>query len=109
MKEKPPPLPPPLGATRRRQILACLDGPPLSARELSALVGLPEKEIYGHLEHIRRSQHHQPRRLHVVPAACRQCGFTFGKREKLTCPSRCPRCKEESVTEPLFALDPERG
>jgi predicted Zn-ribbon and HTH transcriptional regulator len=81
-----------------------LEQGPLSARDLSGLVGIPEKEVAGHLEHIRHSLHRTGKRLIVQPAECTKCGFVFDKRERLTRPSRCPVCKSESLHAPLFSL-----
>lgn len=90
--------------TVRRLIMTELEQGPLSARDLSGLVGIPEKEVAGHLEHIRQSLHRTGRRLIVQPAECAGCGFVFDKRERLTRPSRCPICKSESLHSPLFSL-----
>ena len=104
MKAKPPTVPLPQSATLRRQIAELLAGEPLTARDLSALVGIPEKAVYGHLDHLRRTLHRLGRRLQVVPASCRKCGYVFAKRERLQRPGRCPACREQSISEPLFAI-----
>jgi predicted Zn-ribbon and HTH transcriptional regulator len=90
--------------TVRHRIMTELAQGPFSARDLSGLVGIPEKEVAGHLEHIRQSLHRTGRRLIVQPAECTKCGFVFEKRERLTRPSRCPVCKSESLHAPLFFL-----
>ena len=90
--------------TVRRLIMTELEKGVFSARDLSGLVGIPEKEVAGHLEHIRQSLHRIGRRLIVQPAECMKCGFIFDKRERLTRPSRCPMCKSESIHSPLFSL-----
>jgi predicted Zn-ribbon and HTH transcriptional regulator len=90
--------------TVRHRIMAELEQGPLSALELSGFVGIPEKEVAGHLEHIRQSLHRTGRRFVVQPAECARCGFVFEKRERLTRPSRCPVCRSESVHAPLFSL-----
>jgi predicted Zn-ribbon and HTH transcriptional regulator len=90
--------------TVRHLIMTELERGPLSARDLSGLVGIPEKEVAGHLEHIRQSLHRSGRRFVVQPAECSKCGFVFDKRERLTRPSRCPVCKTESLHAPLFSL-----
>ena len=92
--------------TIRHMIMAELEQGPLSALDLSGLVGIPEKEVAGHLEHIRHTLHHTGRRLEVTPAECAKCGFVFEKRGRLTRPSRCPVCKSESLHAPLFSLSP---
>jgi transcriptional regulator len=33
-----------------------------------------------------------------------KCGFIFAKRDRLTPPSRCPRCKNEYVENPRFSI-----
>jgi predicted Zn-ribbon and HTH transcriptional regulator len=90
--------------TVRRLIMTELEQGPLSARDLSGLVSIPEKEVAGHLEHIQQSLHRTGRRLIVQPAECARCGFIFDKRERLTRPSRCPLCKSESLHAPQFSL-----
>jgi transcriptional regulator len=89
--------------TVRRLIMMELERGPFSSRELSGLVGIPEKEVAGHLEHIRQSLHRAGRRLIVQPAECARCGFVFDKRERLTRPSRCPVCRSESLHAPMFS------
>jgi predicted Zn-ribbon and HTH transcriptional regulator len=91
-------------ATVRRLIMTELEQGPLSARDISGLAGIPEKEVAGHLEHIRQSLHRTGGRLIIQPAECVKCGFVFDKRERLTRPSRCPVCKSESLHAPLFSL-----
>ena len=90
--------------TVRHLIMTELEVGPLSAHDLSGLLGIPEKEVAGHLKHIRQSLHRSGRSLLVQPAECAKCGFVFGKRERLTRPSRCPLCKSESLHAPLFSL-----
>ena len=90
--------------TVRHLIMTELEQGPLTARDISSLVGIPEKEVAGHLEHIRQSLHRTGRSLVVQPAECTKCGFVFEKRERLTRPSRCPLCKSESLHAPLFSL-----
>jgi len=79
---------------------------PLSARDISGSLHIPEKEVYDHLEHIRRSIHGSGLLLEITPAECRACGFVFAKRDRLTPPGKCPVCRSEALFEPLFALRP---
>jgi predicted Zn-ribbon and HTH transcriptional regulator len=104
MKEKPPTIPRPQPATLRRQIDALLAGEPLAVRAISVAIGIPEKSVHDHLEHLRHSLHPLGRRLQIVPAVCRKCGFVFSKRERLQRPGRCPVCRQQSISEPLFAI-----
>jgi predicted Zn-ribbon and HTH transcriptional regulator len=106
MKQKPrkPALPRPAGATVRRVISNLINDQPLSAREISERAHLMEKDVYGHLEHIRHSLRTEHSRLEVTPAECRACGFVFVKRDRLSPPGRCPICRCETIFEPLFAI-----
>jgi predicted Zn-ribbon and HTH transcriptional regulator len=101
--KKGPPVPPAREATVRRQIEALLRGEPQSAREISAAVGIPEKEVGAHLEHLRQSLRGSGR-LRVHPAACKSCGFLFSKRERLNRPGRCPACRSQSIAVPRFII-----
>lgn len=106
MKKKPqePVIPRTAQETTRHAIIALLIAGPLSAAEISAVVGLPEKEVSGHLEHIRRSLHATGAVLEVEPAECRQCGFVFAKRERMSSPGKCPVCRHEAICDPLFSI-----
>ena len=77
---------------------------PLTARELSARVGVPEKQVAGHLEHLGRSLKAAGERLRVEPARCLDCGFVFRKRDRLSRPSRCPVGRSEHLDAPRFAI-----
>ena len=90
--------------TVRRAIMAELAEGPLSALDISGRVGIPEKEVAGHLKHIRQTLHRTGGRLEITPAECVKCGFVFEKRGRLTKPGKCPVCKGESIHAPLFSL-----
>jgi transcriptional regulator len=90
--------------TVRRNIIAVLEGNTLSAKEISAEIGLSEKDVYGHLEHIRQTINKRNQAFIVTPAECKKCGFVFRKRERLKKPGRCPVCRNETIRDPLFAV-----
>jgi transcriptional regulator len=91
--------------TIRQQIFILLQQERLGAKEISQALGLPEKEVYKHLEHIARTARRQGYRLEIEPeAACLACGFTFKARQRLTPPGRCPCCRATHLSEPLFHL-----
>lgn len=106
MKSRPkePSLPAERHETLRRLIIELIDGRALSAKEISGYSGMSVKEVSEHLDHIRRTLNTKTRRLRVVPAECRKCGFVFRKRDRLSKPGRCPVCKGEMITEPLFEI-----
>lgn len=93
--------------TVRREIIAALEDSPHSARNLSVVVGISEREVAGHLEHIKKTITSSGRHLIVMPAECKKCGFVFAKRDKLTRPGKCPVCRGESIREPLFSISRE--
>jgi predicted Zn-ribbon and HTH transcriptional regulator len=90
--------------TVRQAIAAELEEGELTTAELSTLVGIREKDVVGHLEHLERSLPHAAKRLLVVAAECRACGFVFRKRERLSRPSSCPRCRADRIEPPRFRI-----
>ncbi len=110
---KTPPLPPnvPRAAqeTVRKAMIALLRENSVTAQEISGAIGIPEKEVYRHLEHIRRSLRGSGVVLEVTPARCRKCRFVFAGRERLTSPTKCPVCRHEAISEPLFAVREREG
>jgi predicted Zn-ribbon and HTH transcriptional regulator len=107
MKDKGPPIPAERSATLRQQMMELLMQQPMTAREISMALGISEKQVFPHLEHIQQSLHRQNRALHITPPVCRHCGFAFTKRERLKKPGKCPACRCESIEEPIFSLPPE--
>jgi predicted Zn-ribbon and HTH transcriptional regulator len=103
-KSKGPFIPVERHETIRREIISLLEGNTLSAKEISAHVGVSQKEVYEHLEHIRRTINKGEANLFVTPAVCKKCGFIFRKRERLSKPGKCPVCRNEVIGEPLFSI-----
>ena len=94
--------------TIRQKIIALLEIEPRDAYTLSALIGIREKEVYPHLEHIQRSLKAQGRRLSVHPYRCRLCGFVFRRRVKPHPPGRCPQCRQGSIEPAQFVIEAAR-
>jgi predicted Zn-ribbon and HTH transcriptional regulator len=90
--------------TLRKAIAHALEDGPLTAREISERVGLPEREVAAHLAHLERTLKNAGQTLTVLPARCVACGFAFTKRDKKTRPSRCPECKSERLEPPRFGV-----
>ena len=103
-KSREPSVPAPRRDTIRREIASLLEGSTLSAKALSVEAGISEKDVYDHLEHIRKTIGKGHPHFVVVPAACRTCGFIFRKRDKLKKPGKCPVCHSTSIQEPLFSI-----
>lgn len=92
------------GETVRQTLAAALRERPLTARELSAVAGIPEREVAAHVEHLGRSLAAHGERLLVEPAYCKSCGFRFEERSRASRPSRCPSCKSERLGAARFAI-----
>lgn len=92
--------------TPRQQLLEVLAGRLYSARQLAGMLALPERQIEDHLLHIVRSlKHDRARRFIMEPATCAHCAFVFRDRTRLTCPSRCPRCRSEAIRTPRYGIE----
>jgi predicted Zn-ribbon and HTH transcriptional regulator len=90
--------------TIRQQMIDLLSQEACGVRDLSRLLGISEKEVYIHLPHIHRTVTSSGRRFHITPAVCLSCGYVFSKRSRFTRPSRCVRCKNERISEPLYQI-----
>jgi hypothetical protein len=89
--------------TVRDALREALRGRPLTALELSGAVGIPHKQVEGHLEHLQKSAGANGETLVVDPATCLGCGYAFRDRDRLSRPSRCPKCKSERIDPPRFS------
>lgn len=93
--------------TLRQRMADLMRARETDARELSQALGLTEKEVYGHLEHIRRSTAAAGEMMVVTPSECQACGYVFADRRRLTRPGRCPRCRNSRVSPPAFRIRPQ--
>lgn len=101
-----PPVPRELQETHRAALARALREGACTSRDLSTLVGIREKDVAPHLEHLQRSAAHRGERLVIEAAACLACGFRFSQRQRLTTPGRCPECSSERIEPPVFSLIP---
>lgn len=91
--------------TIRQQIIDLLDKEAMTALDISHAVGVMEKDVYRHLEHIEKSVAGQGRKLTHTPSTCLACGFVFARRQRLTRPGRCPQCRRSRIDYPLFRIE----
>jgi len=82
---------------------------PLSVEDIVALLGehTDLKSVYDDLAHVAKSVRGESRgkaSVVMIPPTCRVCGFSFKSLEKPKLPARCPKCKSERVTSPLFKI-----
>ncbi len=91
-------------ATIRQQIIDLLSDGPCDARDISQTLGIREKEVYDHLDHIAKSVSAQNRKLKVRPPVCLSCGYEFRDRKRLTKPGRCPECRQQRIQSPVYQV-----
>lgn len=91
--------------TIRQQMARALTGRRLTAKDLSAELGIMEKEVPAHLAHVIKSTSRELRFV-TFPSRCRECGFIFKKRTRLKTPSKCPLCRSEEISETEYELQP---
>jgi predicted Zn-ribbon and HTH transcriptional regulator len=82
-----------------------LQSGPQTARDLSSLLSITERDVISHLEHLQRSLQQQGVRLMVEPAECQACEFRFERRKRLSRPGACPRCRSTWIAPPVFRID----
>ena len=90
--------------TIRQQIVELLLAEEMDARDLSRVVGVKEKEIYDHLNHIARSMAAKKKQLSIRPSECLNCGYVFKDRTRCTRPGRCPHCRASRLINPSFKI-----
>lgn len=89
-----------MAKTRRQHIRSMLFSEHQTVRSVSLFLGVGLKDTEREIQHVVRSVGRD--KLEVEPAACEGCGFVFKDRRRLTTPSRCPRCRCERISEPVF-------
>lgn len=96
----------PRGETVRQALAAALRRGPATAKDLSAEVGVRERDVPDHLAHLARSLAGSggTERLVVHPASCVACGFVFRDRGRLTRPGACPACRSTRIDPPAFEI-----
>lgn len=93
----------PLGVTRRKRLrdLLLRSEEGYSLDEIEKILEVRRSTLVADLEHLRLSFRHQDATLLMVPPACGTCGFVF-RLEKVKAPSKCPVCKNRSLSMPIF-------
>jgi len=92
--------------TLRQQLSLLLAGTFRTARQLAELASISERQVEEHLEHVVKSlARDRSHRFMLRPSACRDCGFAFRDRTRLTRPSRCPRCRSEAISAPEYSIE----
>ena len=89
--------------TFRKALIDVLAAQPRSVSSIARELGLKRADVEDDLRHAIRSARASGLHIHIEPARCRTCGFTFGE-EKLSKPSRCPSCRGERLFEAQISI-----
>lgn len=92
--------------TRRERIIKLLStSQPVSLDDLCQQLGVFDRRIIlEDLHHIALTLKRAGGKLLMSPPTCLSCGFVFKGLKKPKMPSRCPNCKNERITQPLFQI-----
>jgi hypothetical protein len=77
----------------------------LTAKDISQLLSIREKEVFAHLEHIAHSIAAEGYRLRIEPCRCLACGYVFEERKKFSRPGKCPKCRETRIKPPRYHIE----
>lgn len=72
--------------------------------ELSQELHIPEREVFSHLAHVKKSLKGKSQSMQVEPYHCLKCDYSFTKRERLDRPGRCPKCRHSHISLALFSI-----
>ncbi len=86
-----------------------LEGRSFSVKDISLALRISEKDAYSHLAHIQLTVEKRKLKFILTPAECMKCGFIFKKRERLKKPGKCPLCHGESITLPMYSIEPKNS
>jgi predicted Zn-ribbon and HTH transcriptional regulator len=89
--------------TIRKEILDRIAGEPRSLSALARELGLRRGDVEEDLRHALRSAEAAGYQVHILPARCRSCGFTFDAT-RLSKPGKCPECRGSRIFEPQISI-----
>lgn len=92
--------------TPRQRIIELISSSRLASYQLAQMLGISERQVEDHLPHILKTiARDTTRRFILDPARCQDCDFVFKDRTRLTRPSRCPRCRSETIAAPRYGIE----
>jgi predicted Zn-ribbon and HTH transcriptional regulator len=91
-------------ATTRERIADHLREAPATPSALATEFDVTASAAVRHVRHLARSLDAADEQLQVAPPTCEDCGFDRFD-EPANRPSRCPDCKSEAVTDPVFRIE----
>ncbi len=96
---------------RERIIRVLMDADrPLTVEEIADRLGLDRSEakgLYEELAHASRTLNRATQGrmvIAMVPPRCLSCGYVFKDVKRPRRPSRCPKCKSERISRPMFTI-----
>ena len=89
--------------TTRQRIADFLREEPAEAGRLATEFEITTDAALSHVEHIARSLEGTDEQLLAAPPECLDCGFSAFD-DLANRPSRCPECRSEDLTEPVFTV-----
>jgi predicted Zn-ribbon and HTH transcriptional regulator len=90
--------------TTRERMADALREESLPASALAREFDIRTPEALDHVRHVARSLASTEEELLVAPPSCQDCGFDEFD-DPANRPSRCPACKSETLTEPVFRIE----
>lgn len=93
------------GRTRRQRLrdLLAEHEHGLDLEELKTALDATRGVVLEDLRHLQMSLRHAEETLQVAPPTCRECAYAFNL-DAPKAPSRCPICKSEDLTLPVFRV-----
>ncbi|QLD86665.1 transcriptional regulator [Natronomonas halophila] len=90
--------------TTRQRIADFLRHESAEASTLAAEFEITTPSALSHVEHIAQSLEGTDEELLVAPPECQDCSF-HEFDDLINRPSRCPECKSENVSDPVFTIE----
>jgi hypothetical protein len=91
-----------MNQTRRKEIIEVLEKEKLTVKQLADLFQVEVRFILEDLRHISQSLKPMHKKIEQLFPVCNSCGFVFRSRKKFSRPSKCPKCRSEDITEPVY-------
>jgi transcriptional regulator len=90
--------------TVRQALRSELESGPVTARDISQRLGISEKEVAAHMQHLDKSLRSEGNCVQIEAASCVECGYSFRKRSRMTRPGACPVCGGRRIAPPAFRI-----
>ncbi len=87
----------------RKDLVAMLLNNPRTAADIARELDVTPKDVEHDLQHLFKTLKKTDYRIIIHPAVCLKCDFRFS-RNKITKPSKCPKCKATWIDAPLVEI-----